>query len=164
MYQSEDCRGVFYVSSSRTDLLTQKSVQLRKEFNFQRIGLGHCHGFRDFMWKHSISLWNKYSLFYGWKKKQKIYTDKFPTSLLPYFTIFLTWRIFPSHNYYSFLFSINSPPSSLYLEGKRKRGFVTSGYKTDDEASDDGELPCSKGVEVLFPFKYLYSFSIFSLF
>ena len=39
--------------------------------------------------------------------------------------------------------------SSLRLEDKRKTGFVSSGYKADDEASDDGELPCSKGVGVL---------------
>ena len=48
--------------------------------------------------------------------------------------------------------------SSLRLEYKRKTGFVSSGYKADNEASDDGELLCSKGVRVLkFPFKYLYS-------
>ena len=31
------------------------SVCIRKEFNSQRIGLGHQHGRRDVMWKHSIS-------------------------------------------------------------------------------------------------------------
>ena len=72
-------------------------------------------------------------------------------------------RFFPSHST-PFLFFINSPLSSLYLGDKRKRDFVTSGYKADDEASDDGELPCNKGMKVLFPFKYLYCFSIFSLF
>ena len=44
---------------------------------------------------------------------------------------------------YHFLFILDS---SLYLEDERKRGFVSSGYKADDEASDDGELSCIKGV------------------
>ena len=33
---------------------TKESVCIRKEFNSQRIGLGHQHGHRDVMWKHSI--------------------------------------------------------------------------------------------------------------
>lgn len=36
--------------------------------------------------------------------------------------------------------------SSLRLEDERERGFVSSGYKADDKASDDGELSCIKGV------------------
>ena len=33
---------------------TKESVCIRKEFNSRRIGLGHQHGRRDVMWKHSI--------------------------------------------------------------------------------------------------------------
>ena len=34
----------------------KRSVRIRKEFNSQRIGLGHPHGRRDVMWKHSIQI------------------------------------------------------------------------------------------------------------
>ena len=54
--------------------------------------------------------------------------------------------VFLCFKYDSFFFVLDS---SLRLEDKRKTGFVSSGYKADDEASDDGELPCSKGVGVL---------------
>ena len=33
---------------------TKERVCIRKEFNSHRIGLGHQHGRRDVMWKHSI--------------------------------------------------------------------------------------------------------------
>ena len=33
---------------------TKESVCIRKEFNSYRTGLGHQHGRRDVMWKHSI--------------------------------------------------------------------------------------------------------------
>ena len=35
---------------------TKESVCIRKEFNSQRTGLGHQHGRRDVIWKHSIIL------------------------------------------------------------------------------------------------------------
>ena len=35
-------------------IAAKESVCLRKEFNSHRIGLGHQHGRRDVMWKHSI--------------------------------------------------------------------------------------------------------------
>ena len=34
---------------------TKESVHIRKEFNSHGIGLGHQHGCRDVMWKHSIA-------------------------------------------------------------------------------------------------------------
>ena len=36
---------------------TKESVCIRKEFNSQRIVLGHQYGRRDVMWKHSIKIW-----------------------------------------------------------------------------------------------------------
>ena len=53
---------------------TKESVCIRKEFNSQRIGLGHQHGRRfivlehqygrrDVMWKHPIDLFSMYFLF-----------------------------------------------------------------------------------------------------
>ena len=36
---------------------TKESVCIRKEFNSQRIGLGHQYGRRDVMWKHSIPMY-----------------------------------------------------------------------------------------------------------
>ena len=35
-------------------IATKESVCIRKEFNSQRTGLGHQHGRRDVMWKHSV--------------------------------------------------------------------------------------------------------------
>ena len=53
---------------------TKESVCIRKQFNSQKIGLGHQHGRRfivlehqygrrDVMWKHSIDLFSMYLLF-----------------------------------------------------------------------------------------------------
>ena len=81
-----------------------------------------------------------------WKKKRKNYLH----SITIFHQIFN--MVFFSFTYHSFFIL----DSSLHLEDNRK-SFVSRGYKADDEESDDGELPCSKGVGVKSSFKYLCS-------
>ena len=89
-------------------------------------------------------------------EKTEIINGQIPYISITIFHHIFNMVVFLCFKYDSFFFVLDS---SLRLEDKRKTGFVSSGYKADDEASDDGELPCSKGVGVLkFPFKYLYSF------